>query len=202
VGAQGGRLRAEQIHTPETVFHMAEESQPGRTSGVPSRPVVMGENPSNHVFVDRKVEGQGDRFSDSRTAPAGIPLLHFDDRMDEFRTRSLWAGFATVIGGEQHAVVLLANGLVKAEQGRGLQHNGRAEQARGTQPERQPAGKDPVRRGQIRRSVPERFRIRSWCLSRSDSATRERAPPGPSQGSDEMDWRNNNSPTIQNGKVG
>src|SRR5438309_9022252 len=27
----------------------------------------------------------------------------------------------------------------------------------------------------------ERFRIRSWCLRRSDSATMERAPPGPSR---------------------
>jgi hypothetical protein len=36
------------------------------------RPVVMGENPSHHVFVDWKVEGQGDLFSDSRTTPAGF----------------------------------------------------------------------------------------------------------------------------------
>jgi hypothetical protein len=57
----------------------------------------MGENPSHHVFVDRNIEGQGDLFSDSRTAPAGIPLLHFDDRVDEFCTRSLRAGFAIVI---------------------------------------------------------------------------------------------------------
>jgi hypothetical protein len=44
----------------------------------------MGENPSNHVLVDCQVEGQGDLFSDSRTTPAGIALLYFDDRMDEF----------------------------------------------------------------------------------------------------------------------
>ena len=77
---------------------MAEESQPGRPARALSRPVVMGENPSNHVFVDCKVEGQGDLFSDSRTTPAGIALLHFDDRMDEFCTRSLGAGLAIVIG--------------------------------------------------------------------------------------------------------
>ena len=98
VGAQGYRLTAEQIHTPEAFFHGAEESQPGRPARALSRPVVMGENPSNHVLVDCKVEGQGDRFSDSRTTPAGIALLHFDDRMDEFCTRSLRAGLAIVIG--------------------------------------------------------------------------------------------------------
>jgi hypothetical protein len=58
----------------------------------------MGENPSNHVFVDCKVEGQGDLFSDSRTTPAGIALLHFDDRMGEFSTRSIRTGLAIVIG--------------------------------------------------------------------------------------------------------
>ena len=128
-------------------------SQDGPAPSRP-RPVVMGENPSNHVFVNRKVEGQGNLFSNSRTAPAVVPLLHFHNRMDEFCTRSLRAGLGTAIGGEQHAVLFLAHGLVKAEQGRGLQHNGRSKQASGTQPERQPASKDPVRRGQIRRSLP------------------------------------------------
>src|ERR1700722_5547007 len=141
----------------------------------------MGENPSHHVFVDCDIEGQGDLFSNSRTAPAGIPLLHFDHRVDEFCTRSLRAGLETAIGGEQHAVLFLAHGLVKAEQGRGLQHNGRSKQASGTQPERQPAGKDPVRRRQIRRSLPGAIQDQELILSRSDSATRERAPPGPSR---------------------
>jgi hypothetical protein len=52
IGPQRGRLAAEQIYTPETVFHVAQESQPGGTTGGPPRPVVMGENPSNHVLVD------------------------------------------------------------------------------------------------------------------------------------------------------
>jgi hypothetical protein len=71
---------------------VAEERQPGRPARGLPRPVVMGENSSNHVFVNGKVEGQGDLFSDSRTTPAGIALLHIDDRIDEFCTRSLRAG--------------------------------------------------------------------------------------------------------------
>ena len=108
MGPQGYRLTAEQIHTPEAFFHGAEESQPGRPARALSRPVVMGENPSNHVFVNRKVEGQGDLFSNSRTAPTVVPLLHFHNRMDEFCTGSLRAGLGTAIGGEQHAVLFLA----------------------------------------------------------------------------------------------
>src|SRR6202158_5824358 len=56
VGPQGCRLAPEQIHTPEAVLHVAQESQPGGTTGVLSRAMVIGKNPSNHVFVDLNVE--------------------------------------------------------------------------------------------------------------------------------------------------
>jgi hypothetical protein len=97
VGPQRCRLAPKQIDTPEAVFHVAQESQPGGTTGVLSRQVMMGENPSNHVFVDLDVERQGDLLGDSRTAPIGIALLHFDDRMNEFHARSFRAGLPTAI---------------------------------------------------------------------------------------------------------
>jgi len=92
VGPQRCRFAPEQIHTPEAVLHVAQEGQPGGIRGVLSRPRVIGKNPSNNVFVDFDVEGQRDLLRDSRTAPAGITLLHFHDRMDEFRARSFRAG--------------------------------------------------------------------------------------------------------------
>src|SRR6267143_3325365 len=91
VGPQRCRRAPEQIHTPEAVFHVAQESQPGGTTGVLARPVVMGENPSNHIFVDLDVERQGNVLGDSRTAPVGITLLHFDYRMNKFCARALRA---------------------------------------------------------------------------------------------------------------
>jgi len=97
VGPQRGRLAAEQIDTPEAVFHVAQERQPRASPGTLSRPVVMGENPPNNVFVDWDVERQGDLSGDSRTAPVGITLLHFDDRTDEFCARSFRAGLLTAI---------------------------------------------------------------------------------------------------------
>ena len=105
VGPQRGRLAPEDIHTPEAVFHVAQESQPGGTTGVLSRQAVMGENPSNHVFIDLDVERQGDLLCDSRTTPGGITQLHFDDRTDELCTRAFRAGLPTAIRGEQHPVL-------------------------------------------------------------------------------------------------
>jgi len=57
----------------------------------------MGEDPANYVFVDLDVERQGDLLSDSRTAPMGIPLLHFDDRMNEWCARSFRAGLPAAL---------------------------------------------------------------------------------------------------------
>jgi hypothetical protein len=92
---------------------VAQESQPGRTTGGLSGPVVMGENPSNHVLVDLDVERQGDLLGDSRTAPAGITLLHFDDRTDEFCARTSRAGLPAAIRGEQHPVLSFAQRFMK-----------------------------------------------------------------------------------------
>src|SRR5208283_5196164 len=154
VGPQRSRLTPEQIYTPEAVFHVAQESQPRRTTGALSRPVVMGENPSNNVFVDWDLERQGDLLRDSRTAPTGIPLLHFDERTDQLCARSFRAGLPTAVRGEQHAILLLANGFMKAEQCRGLQYDCGPEQTSWTHPERHQAGEDAVRRAEIGRSLP------------------------------------------------
>src|SRR5215469_1116381 len=160
---------------------MAKESQPGRTTGALPRPVVPRENPSNHVFVDLDVERQGHLLSDSRTAPVGIPLLHFDDRTDKFCARPLRAGLPTAILGEQQAVLSLAQGLVKTKQCRRPHYNCGTEQTgwkhqEPSKPARMRSQADSL--GDRRR---ERFKIRSWCLRRSDSATRERTPPAPSR---------------------
>src|SRR5260370_36828385 len=95
VGPQRGRLALEQIHAPQAVFHVAQERQPGGTTGGLSRPVVMAENPANHVFVDWDVERQGDLLGDSLPAPIGITLLNFDDRMNEMYGRSFQAWLPT-----------------------------------------------------------------------------------------------------------
>ena len=100
VGRQRCRLALEQIHAPQAVFHVAQERQPGGAIGVLSRPVVMSENPANHVFVDGDVERQGDLLGDSRTAPIGITLLHFEDRMNEIYARSFRTGLPTAIRGQ------------------------------------------------------------------------------------------------------
>ena len=98
VDPQRGRFAPEQIDTPEAVLDVAQEGQPGWTAGVLFRPIVTGENPSNHVFVDWDVESQGDLLSDAGTAPGGIALLHLDDGFNEFFVGPLGTGPAAALG--------------------------------------------------------------------------------------------------------
>jgi hypothetical protein len=136
VGPHRSRFAPEQIHASEAVFHVPKESQPGRTTRVLSRPVVTGENPANYVFVDLDVERQGDLLCDSRTARLGLRCLIFDHQMDEFCAGSFRTGLPTAIRGEQHAVLSVAHGFVKAKQCRRLQNDCGREQMRGKYQER------------------------------------------------------------------
>ena len=54
---QRDRLATKQIHAPQTVFHVANESQPGRAVSVILRVVILGEYLSNDVPVNLDAEG-------------------------------------------------------------------------------------------------------------------------------------------------
>ena len=97
VGPQGGRFAPEHIQTPETVFHVANESQPAGAPGVLSRLIMTGENPANNVFVE-DVKSQGHLLHNSRTAPSRIALLHLDHSVDEFFAGPLWSGLTPALG--------------------------------------------------------------------------------------------------------
>src|SRR4030095_13701606 len=84
VSPQPGRFAPEQIDTPEAVLQVAQEGQPGGTTGILFGPIVTGENPSNNVLIDLDVKSQGNLLSDPWTAPAGIALLCLDNGFNEF----------------------------------------------------------------------------------------------------------------------
>jgi hypothetical protein len=81
---QGSEEYEHSLHpnTPRRKFNAFNEN------GLPGR---------DNVFIDLDVKRQGDLLGDSRTAPAGITLLHGDDRINEFCTRSFRAGLPTAI---------------------------------------------------------------------------------------------------------
>ena len=73
---------------------MSNEGEPRGSIGILFGSIMVGENPSDNVFVDVDwdVESQGQLLSNSRTAPSGIALLCLDNGFNEFSVRSLWTG--------------------------------------------------------------------------------------------------------------
>jgi hypothetical protein len=95
---------------------LAHHYLPGQDSDGPSWLAFLGHMKDSLWSMDLfnwDVERQGDLLGHSRTAPIGITLLHFDDRMNEIYARSFRTGLPTAIRGEEHPVLLLAQDFVK-----------------------------------------------------------------------------------------
>ena len=169
----------EHIETPEAVLQVSNEGQPGWTPGILFRSVVTGENPSNHVFVDGDAESQGNLLSmrgqpqvgsrcfigttasrSSWLGPLGPGLsLRWDEKSRRyFRFLKAWWRLKRVEGLRTMAERIRRAGRMRR------------------------AHKPATRRSEVRRfgdRCRERLRIKSCCLTRTDSATTERMPPGP-----------------------
>ncbi len=149
VGPQGSRFTPEQVQTPETVFHVANEGQPGRATGVLYRSIMAGEYPSNHVLVDGDVKSQGNLLSDSRTAPGGVALLHLNDGVDEFFAGPLWSGLTLALSGKEQAIFSVPQSLVEAQKRRWFQHDCRTDQPSGTNEESTQTGDEAIGKAKI-----------------------------------------------------
>jgi hypothetical protein len=88
-------------------------------------------------------------LSDSPAAPGGIALLGGDNRINEFFGRALGTGFAPAFRGEEQAVLALSQDLVKMQESRRLQHDGRTNQAGGPHKQSAPTGDEPIREAKI-----------------------------------------------------
>ena len=145
VTPQRGRFASEQIYTPEAVFHVTNEGEPGWPSGGRFRPIVTGENPSHHVLVYGDGESQGNLLSDARTAPGGIALLHLDDGISKFSARSFWPWPPPVLGREEDAILSVPQGLVEPQEGRRFQNDGGTDQAGPPYQQSAPTGDEAIR---------------------------------------------------------
>lgn len=91
------RFAAEQIHAPQTVFHVAEKSQPGRAVAADLWFVILGENSPHDVPVNLDAEGVRDDQRNTGAAEAWVSAFEFDDGIDEFLRRTFGTRFAFTV---------------------------------------------------------------------------------------------------------
>ena len=67
--SQGCRFALEQIAAPQTVLHVTEKGEPGRTSRIRFRPVMDAQDAANNILVDLDAESQRDLLGNAGAAP-------------------------------------------------------------------------------------------------------------------------------------
>ena len=76
-------LPYKKVNVLETVFHMADNSQPGRAGTRPWLVVLLKYTPDN-IFIDAYTECFVDLLRYSGTAKPRVTPFQFDDGIDEF----------------------------------------------------------------------------------------------------------------------
>src|SRR5215510_14609093 len=100
-----------------TILHVAQESEPGRTSTIRRRMVMRRKNPADDILIDRYTEGQNDLLGNARTSPTGITLLHFNNSTNQIRTWAFRTGLRSVFWGKQQPVFSIKQRAMEIQQG-------------------------------------------------------------------------------------
>jgi len=79
VGLEDQRFTSKEIHTPQTIFTVAQECEPGRTVRSRLRPVMPGQHATYYIFVNLHIEDQGNLIGDPLVTEARVSALHLDD---------------------------------------------------------------------------------------------------------------------------
>lgn len=140
-------LAPEQVHTPQGVLGVSQYAQP-RGAVVPTSHwvVVLGQDPSDRIFVQFETETPGELGGDLGTAQMGVAALHFQDGRDPFWAGAFGPGPASGRGrSEPAAGFQVGQGAMTTQEGGGTNPQRRpgqpaAGQAKRRQPEEQTVG--------------------------------------------------------------
>ena len=124
-------------------------------------------------------EGQSNLLRDPRTLPARVPLSHVDDGGDDLLTGPLGPGFVGAFDENSRRYFRWISARCRRNSVDGLKIIAERINRSGRM---KTAHRPATMRSEGRRlgdRFRERLRTSSWCFTSTDSATTERAPPGP-----------------------
>src|SRR5262245_16377395 len=113
--SQSQGFTTKKVGAPQTVLHMSEKREPGRTRPR-LRSKMHGQNSAYNVLVDSDAESQRNLLGNSRTAPTRITPFHFNDGIDEFFAWSFRTRPTPIIGRKQEAVLSFDEQAVEPQQ--------------------------------------------------------------------------------------
>ena len=114
------------------------------------RPVMQGQNPANHILINRSSESQVDLLGDTRTSPGRIALFHFDNGPDQIRRWSFRSGLGSVFWRKQQPILSLHQRAMKIQQCRWLEGDCHPAKPTRLDPKRTESGDQPIQDAEIR----------------------------------------------------
>ena len=102
---EANRLTPEKIDTPKAVFHVANESEPGRAIATGFRSIVFDEDASNDMLVDLDAKRLGYDRCDPWTAEVCIAALEFNDGTNKFIGRTFRSRFRFLLRREEPVIL-------------------------------------------------------------------------------------------------
>ena len=179
VRAQDRRFTSKQIETPQTVLRVTEGREPGRPRRVRFRPVTNGENSPHHILVDGIPKAKA-----ICCAIRGQPQVGFRCFMSRTAAITSWLGpfgpgFLRALGenSRRYFRFFSVRWRLKSVEGFSTIADRISRPGRMRSAQTPATMRSPRRRWGAR--FRERLRMSSCCLTSTDSATTERAPPGP-----------------------
>ncbi len=73
------QFTSKKVHTPQTVFTVANESEPGRTIRSRPRPAIPGQHAPYHILINLDVEDQGDLIGYALVTEVRVSAFHLED---------------------------------------------------------------------------------------------------------------------------
>ncbi len=124
VGLEEHGFTPEQIDAPKAVLYMSDEGEPG--GAIPGIwPIMLGEDTSHNVLVDIDAKSPCDLLCDPGAAKPGIPAFHLQNELDKLKGWSLGARLSASSGGVEEPVFSLPEYLVKLQDRRWPDDDGR-----------------------------------------------------------------------------
>jgi hypothetical protein len=82
VGFEQDRFHPKQVQAPKTVFGMAQQREPRRTTHATIGPIMRCQNPPDDVLVNLNAESFSQLLGNPQAAKTRIALLEFNDGSD------------------------------------------------------------------------------------------------------------------------
>ena len=110
---------------------------------------MNAQDTANNILVDFDAESQSNLLGNSRAAPTGITPFHFNDRVDEFLTRSFRTRLSPTLGRKQHLILSFRQQVVEMQQSGRLQNDSGPQNAYWAHEKGAQTGDDTIRGAQV-----------------------------------------------------